>query len=559
MIVAMVVASLPVCQIAAKSQIAASADGDVIYHAYLGFQTDTYIFRDTWNHEYYGLNSSSLNYNSEIGYWKDNYLEKKSVSTENADIASDGSYSVSISNLNLKALDAAGFHMLYVTTDIPCSQKGVWFSDATLTIDDTVVAVYDVIPQKGDEKKYYQLMLADSNAPGDGTVDCKYDDKNMLWVLPANKIMVTFHINGLGDKSNSNELEGGNTLFPSNPSIDEDNDTSSIDIPSEDEGGNKNTILRYNVNFGDIWDCELHEDGEIIYALPNTNDKNVYIKITISDICCYNNDGTFEPEPFGRVCGVSGIANGKNEFSNVIYADENFSETMKLGSGKNKFSIKYGGDIFNNWDYFTCKIEFTKVVKKEKTISLNKKSLTMYLDNGFGILKLKNAKDNKVKWKSSNKKIAKCDRWGEVTPVHVGKCKITGIYQSKKYVCKVTVKLRKTFSMWAKLYKYDTRKNVFYMELTNYTNKKMIVLANDAVAVDSDYTTFDRSVYLLKNVVIKPGKTKKLKFHVKGSVTWYKCSDFCMNCWVKWKNKKKRIAADNEECFVRKGKKWKSM
>ena len=80
------------------------------------------------------------------------------------------------------------------------------------------------------------------------------------------------------------------------------------------------------------------------------------------------------------------------------------------------------------------------------TNKLNKTKATIEVGKTVK-LQLKNAKASKVKWKSSDKKIAKVSSKGVVTGVKSGSTKIVATYQNKKYTCKVTVKAGKlTFS-----------------------------------------------------------------------------------------------------------------
>ncbi len=70
-----------------------------------------------------------------------------------------------------------------------------------------------------------------------------------------------------------------------------------------------------------------------------------------------------------------------------------------------------------------------------------------YTINGYFSVQLKLLHNSKkVKWSSSNKKVAKVSKKGKVTPVANGKCKITAKAGKKKYSCRVTVKGVKNLS-----------------------------------------------------------------------------------------------------------------
>lgn len=80
----------------------------------------------------------------------------------------------------------------------------------------------------------------------------------------------------------------------------------------------------------------------------------------------------------------------------------------------------------------------------KKTPVLSAKKKTVYY-KGSTTLKVKNY-TKKVKWSTSNKKVAKVNSKGKVTAVGLGTCTITAKVGSKKLKCKVTVKDRNVSS-----------------------------------------------------------------------------------------------------------------
>lgn len=77
-------------------------------------------------------------------------------------------------------------------------------------------------------------------------------------------------------------------------------------------------------------------------------------------------------------------------------------------------------------------------VSAAKKVKLNKTKATIYVGKTV-TLKLKNNK-KKVKWSSSNKKVATVSSKGKVKGKKVGKATITAKVGKKKYKCKITVK-----------------------------------------------------------------------------------------------------------------------
>ncbi|MCR5784877.1 MAG: Ig-like domain-containing protein [Eubacterium sp.] len=73
------------------------------------------------------------------------------------------------------------------------------------------------------------------------------------------------------------------------------------------------------------------------------------------------------------------------------------------------------------------------------TTKLSKKSVTFTEKGATKKIKLKNASGT-VKWKSTDKSVAKVSSTGKITAVHSGTCYITATCNKKTYKCKVTVK-----------------------------------------------------------------------------------------------------------------------
>lgn len=176
------------------------------YNAYLGFQTDNWLFRDPWNNADTGLKSKDYNYKSQIGLSYGGKTTAINAKIKDAKIVQGTTkYDISISGVNLqtlkgndaKATVATMFKMLYISTDIPLTMKGVKCSDATLKLDGKEIKKYKTVPCKGDANGYYQLMLANAYAPEDGTKGAEYPSGKELKTLPTDSIEVSFSISGV--------------------------------------------------------------------------------------------------------------------------------------------------------------------------------------------------------------------------------------------------------------------------------------------------------------------------------------------------------------------------
>lgn len=73
------------------------------------------------------------------------------------------------------------------------------------------------------------------------------------------------------------------------------------------------------------------------------------------------------------------------------------------------------------------------------SLSLSRKKMTLRPGKSY-TLKIRGSKSKKVKWKSTNKKVATVSKRGKVTARKTGKVKVTAKIKNKKLVCRVTVK-----------------------------------------------------------------------------------------------------------------------
>lgn len=182
------------------------------YTAYIGFQTDgPYAYRDPVMSSN-GLTSKTYKYETQAMLPVDkDKVEATDVKSTNPIMSKEGEYTTAISGIDLvnKAnvskkgtkTVATTFNMLYITVDIPLTNKGVKVTDVTLKIDDEVVTTLKEAPNKADASNAYQFMIADNYAPSDGTDTSEiYNENKKLEVLPTSSIEISYKISG-GDWS----------------------------------------------------------------------------------------------------------------------------------------------------------------------------------------------------------------------------------------------------------------------------------------------------------------------------------------------------------------------
>lgn len=134
---------------------------------------------------------------------------------------------------------------------------------------------------------------------------------------------------------------------------------------------------------------------------------------------------------------------------------------------------------------------------------------------------------------------------------------IVTLKNGKKYKTKLTVKAPNP-NFYAQLIDYNTRDNYFTVRVKNVGIGNLTILSSGAYSMDVDYKSYDRQLYLSggKSVVVKPGKSKKIKFKVKGNTTWYKYSDHTIRFYFKYYGKKRLCSVWDEDCSYKDGKKW---
>ena len=105
----------------------------------------------------------------------------------------------------------------------------------------------------------------------------------------------------------------------------------------------------------------------------------------------------------------------------------------------------------------------------------------------------------------------------------------------------VSVKIKKGKSICINggLYGYNTRSKKFTTFIKNYSSKSIKILSSGSKAIDSDSKSWDRSLRISgkSSVTIKPGKTKKITFVVKGRRAWSNYQDYYIKCKCKYNKK----------------------
>ena len=208
--------------------------------------------------------------------------------------------------------------------------------------------------------------------------------------------------------------------------------------------------------------------------------------------------------------------------SDVAEVDEE-GEVTAIKPGTSFITAK-----LKNGKTYTC-----LVTVKNPNPYINTKNLKMCISDTY---KLKiNYNTKKIKWSSSNKKVATVSSKGKIKAKGVGKCIITGKIGKKKYTCNVKV-VRQWPDYAGILRDYNTRDNYFLMSIYNRSNKKLIIESNNAKVEHVAYKEYDRSLSLAggNNIVITPKSFANVRFYVNGNTTWYQHNRYTLFYYMKF-------------------------
>ena len=172
------------------------------YNAILGFESagdPDWAYRKFVENEDQGIKSKD--YDCLTQYMATN-TGKHDASMTNAKIDKDGTYTVTVDNLDFSK--QTSINMAYVITDIPAAMKGVEFTNVKYSVDGEVVATQDKAVQKYDQKDYYMLMsVCTYNNPADKV------NEALSTKLPSKSLSITFDVKGVDfDKSYKAETVG---------------------------------------------------------------------------------------------------------------------------------------------------------------------------------------------------------------------------------------------------------------------------------------------------------------------------------------------------------------
>ena len=139
------------------------------FNAYIGVQSTSYIFRNTWDEAKYGRDSQENPgfFNRLTGWDENNNAVDYAGTFTDAKITGDGEYTVSLTTGDMGFGKDETFRMLFVSTEIPSaaiSQGYVTIDNVRVKIGDAATQTYTDVDTSGD---YARIVLIDEYNRGE--------------------------------------------------------------------------------------------------------------------------------------------------------------------------------------------------------------------------------------------------------------------------------------------------------------------------------------------------------------------------------------------------------
>ncbi|MCD7859742.1 MAG: hypothetical protein LUH51_06165 [Firmicutes bacterium] len=197
------------------------------YHAYLGVQTPTWIFRNAW-YDSYGLDDEAVDF-SQLGYVDGSTWVAQGGTFTDTEIYGDGTYSVTLEGFDFSGTfdgeailgSDVAFNLLFVSTDLPKSDS-VTISDVVLIMDGKTITTIATPTIDPDQTEYQTVQLIN--------IWSSALDEMPYYAAPTTSIEIQFTVSGFGfDKegdSTTDETEATDAATDATDAAD-DTDSSS--------------------------------------------------------------------------------------------------------------------------------------------------------------------------------------------------------------------------------------------------------------------------------------------------------------------------------------------
>lgn len=177
-------------------------DPNGTYHAYLGVQTPTWIFRNAYDDATYGKDSG---YFDQLGFVEGEWAGQGGTFTD-AEITGNGTYTVSVTGYDFSGQfegaailgDEGLFNLLFISTDLPVNDEVV-ISNVVLKMDGKTIAEQEKAFPDPDSKTVQKVLLA--NIWNNEIEALPY------YAAPTQSIEVSFDVSGFANDAAPAEVE----------------------------------------------------------------------------------------------------------------------------------------------------------------------------------------------------------------------------------------------------------------------------------------------------------------------------------------------------------------
>lgn len=178
--------------ITAFAESAPAVDLDGTYNAYIGVQSQSYIFRNGFDEATYGkgvVAEDGTVWFDQLTGWEGNVAIAKAGTFNDTVIEGNGTYSVSITDFDFGADEF--LNLLFVSTDIPLSDE-INFSDVKVKMDGSTKHTFEEAYINPDSKEYENILAINIwNADlGD------YENGIFGYLMPTKSIELEFTVSG---------------------------------------------------------------------------------------------------------------------------------------------------------------------------------------------------------------------------------------------------------------------------------------------------------------------------------------------------------------------------
>ena len=302
------------------------------------------------------------------------------------------------------------------------------------------------------------------------------------------------------------------------------------------------------------------ESGESVKIPFSTSNKMIFVMDLEIENCHQPVDGGVQLV-LNKAGSNKKLQNDKENLEDYTYFNSwYYSNGYFQKAGKYVYSIRNTSD--EDWIINYKLVGYSKIAKKA---SVKKKATGErgewikigrvgpgYMGYGKAIKSVKFSNNNIVKY------FDVCydgTLWIKGKYAGTTRVKIT-LKNGKKYSTKVTFKPIDDFSFFAYIYDYKSRNNYVIVKVKNNGPKSIKFIRKGAKLRNHNYKFYDRSTKSVSSVSVKPGKTKYIKFYVKGDYLWDELENYTLYSKFKYDGRTFKWRVFTGSTGYKRGKGW---